>query len=221
MPVLACLGHKGHIMFKLAFIFIPVFSVTACTAWAPLTQSESLVAEDTMARAKAASARVSASSQQKETFGVLAKFPGRTFKGVPTGSSSETLADFQHWAWADNGEALLIRHALEDGSYGGETIVRKDIATGELAYVYNTNAGFSTEGVFTVHEDGTWEAVEEVDGQGDITKVRSRGEILPSGKMISTSEYFSNGTWTLGHGFEYREVWQDLPQLQTPVKETD
>lgn len=205
------------------FIFISLFAVvlSACAEWGTLTQNESLVDADTMARAKAASSLTPATDAQREMFGVLAGFPGRTFRGEPTSESSEALADYQHWTWTDDGEGLIIRHALEDGSYGGESIVRRDESSGQLTYIYNTNAGFSTEGTFTVNEDGTWAAEEEVAGQGDITKVRSRGEILPSGTMISVSEYFANGRWTKGHGFEYREVWQDLPELQTPIAKAE
>lgn len=204
-------------MFRFMLISICAVVLSACAEWGTLTKKGGLVDADTMARAKAASSLTPATAAQREMFGVLAGFPGRTFRGEPTSESAEALADFQHWAWTDDGEGLIIRHALEDGSYGGESIVRRDDANGQLTYVYNTNAGFSTEGTFTVNADGTWAAEEEVSGRGEVKKVRSRGEILPSGAMVSVSEYYANGRWTKGHSFEYREVWQDLPELQSPI----
>ena len=199
------------------FACIIAASLVGCAGWGTLSQDD-LLSEETMSRIKAAKSRNEITPEQREKFGILADFVGRTFRGEPTQSSAESVADVQLWLWSDDGEDLIIKHRLEDGSYGGDSIVTHDASSGKLAYVYNTNAGFSTHGDFTLSDEGTWEAIEEVTGDSEITKVRSRGHIRADGALISKSEYFKNGEWVPGNSFVYREVWQDLPELKTPVR---
>ncbi len=191
--------------------------VVGCSSWGALMQDE-LLPEETMERVKAAKSRAAPTAAQKEHFGVLADLVGRTFRGEPTDASAGAVADVQLWLWSDDGEALIIKHRLEDGSYGGDSIVTKNTETGKLSYIYNTNAGFSTRGDFVLDGKGTWEAIEEVTGNSDVTKVRSRGYIREDGAMISNSEYLKKGEWVPGNSFIYHEVWQDLPKLKTPVQ---
>ena len=188
--------------------------LVGCTSWGALTEDD-LVPEATMERVRS---QTVATAAQKEKFGVLADLVGRTFRGEPTDSSAGSVADIQLWLWSDDGETLIIKHRLEDGSYGGDSIVTKNSETGKLSYIYNTNAGFSTQGDFTLDGKGHWEAVEDVSGQSDVTKVRSRGYIREDGAMISNSEYLKNGEWVPGNSFIYHESLQNLPKLKTPVK---
>lgn len=201
---------------RILFASLLILSVAGCAGWEPLT-TEDLVPADTMARVKAQKGIAPPTLKQREVYGILAEFPGHIFRGEPAGDSETVLADFQQWSWTEDGEALLIRHALEDGSYGGDTIVRQSAEDGILTYIYNTNAGFSTQGKFSVSPDGTWEALEDIVGQSDVTKVRSRGYRRADGALISASEYLKNGEWTPGHSFVYVETDADLPELQTPV----
>lgn len=205
-------------MARTILISLVFFVLAACAEWQMLSTNEVLVPDEALRRVSTQTDVPPPTAAQKEAFGILADFPGHMFRGEPTGDNSEALADYQLWSWTEDGAALMIRHALEDGSYGGETIVRPGTTGDELTYVYYTNGGFSTQGHFTVSEEGVWEAVEEVTGQGDITKVRSRGHRREDGALISKSEYFSNGEWVPGHGFVYREVWQDMPELKTPIE---
>lgn len=153
---------------------------------------------------------------QKETFGSLAELVGKTFLGGPGGDSSEQTADVQYWSWAVGGSVLSITHALEDGSYGGETLVYRDNSTDGLAYVYVTDGGFMTQGSFTLDDEGGWVAEEEVTGHPTITKVRSTGVMKETGELVSTSEYFQNGEWVAGNNFTYREVVGRRPEFDAP-----
>lgn len=195
-----------------------IASLAACASWGALTQEE-LVPDDTMERVKAAKNQGAATQAQKEKFGILADFAGHMYRGVPTEASSESVADVQLWLWSEDGEHLIIKHRLEDGSYGGDTVISKDESNGQLSYVYKTNAGFNTTGKFSVSPDGTWEAIEEVTGQSDVTMVRSRGHKREDGALVSTSDYLKSGKWVPGHSFVYTEVWRDLPTLNTPIPE--
>ena len=201
---------------RILFTSLMTLTLIGCAGYEPLT-TDVLVPAETMARVKAQSAIAPPTLKQRQTYGILAEFPGRTFRGEPAGDSETAVADYQEWAWAEDGKALLIRHALEDGSYGGDTIVRPSDEEGVLTYVYNTNAGFSTQGTFSVSPDGVWEAVEDVVGQSEVTKVRSRGHRREDGALVSASDYLKHGEWVPGHSFVYVETHADLPELQTAV----
>ncbi|MEL7129283.1 MAG: hypothetical protein AAGK23_07030 [Pseudomonadota bacterium] len=183
-----------------------------CADWKMLN-SDTVVADDVAARL---ASRPNPTDWQQATFGVLADFPGRTFRGEPSDNSSETQADIQSWAWALGGAGLSVTHALEDGTYGGETLIYQDKSSDALAYVYVTNAGFRTEGTFTLGDDGTWEAIEAVQGHETITKVRSRGRVRADDALVMQSDYLSEGEWEPGHGFVYREVFDEMPNLNKP-----
>ncbi len=155
--------------------------------------------------------------QQVETFGPLANLVGKSFRGAPADGSTEPNPDTQTWEWALGGTAILIKHALADGAYGGDTYVYKDAKTGDLAYVYITNAGFRTEGVMFVNDDGSYTAEEAVEGHPSITKVRSTSVLNDDGTSVVTSEYLDNGEWKAGHAFIYSPTNETLPQLKAPA----
>ncbi|MEQ3745759.1 MAG: hypothetical protein ABNH53_05920 [Henriciella sp.] len=154
---------------------------------------------------------------QRETFGALTDLIGKRFRGAPADGSTEDNPDTQSWQWALGGTAILIKHALADGAYGGDTYVYKDAKTGELAYVYITNAGFRTEGVMVVNEDGSYTAEEAVEGHPSITKVRSTSVLNDDGTSSMTSEYLDDGEWKAGHAFIYSPTTEPLPQLKAPA----
>lgn len=190
--------------------------LAGCAEWKMLN-AETMTPETATASTLRERVVAEPTAWQTETFGSLTRFVGRTFRGEPLEASSEANADIQSWDWALGGAGLSIRHALEDGSYGGETLIYHDNAADALAYVYVTNAGFRTEGIFLLEEDGSWQAEEDVSGHDTITKVRSTGRERLDGTLLSTSEYFKDGTWTPGHEFLYREVFDMSPDLKTPT----
>ena len=160
-------------------------------------------------------------SMQIETYGALSDLVGKRLRGTPVDGSTERAADIQKWEWALGGTAILIRHALEDGSYGGDTYVYKDAASGELVYVYITNAGFRTEGVILLNDDAGYTAEEDVAGHPTITKVRSTSEINEDGSSSMTSEYLDGGNWVPGHAFNYVPTEKPLPKLIPKLAETE
>ena len=150
---------------------------------------------------------------QIETFGPLSDFVGKSFRGIP-GSDPDGKADIQVWSWALGGSAIKIQHAIEDGSYGGDSYVYKDAATGDLVYVYITNAGFRTEGIMTLNGDGSYTAEEAVSGHPSITMVRSTSRQNEDGSTNVVSEILDDGTWKPGHSFTYLPTDQPLPVLK-------
>ena len=156
----------------------------------------------------------SPTEKQLEDFGSLAGFVGMTMTGSPTAESDEQFTDVQTWEWALGGKAILIRHALEDGSYGGDTYVYKDAKSEKLTYVYITNAGFHTVGEMVPTEKG-WIAEEAVTGHPEITRVRSTSVVHEDKSTSMTSEYLKAGEWVAGHAFEYEATNDPLPALKS------
>lgn len=202
------------------FTFIlAVGLVSGCAAWSTLNADDML--QDARDRSVLTSEATALANWQEETFGGLADFAGQTFRGEPMTAegmpNSEGVADVQAWEWNEDGKEVIIRHALEDGSYGGITHIYPNGVKDELAYRYVTNAGFETLGTFTLEEDGSWEAIETVDGHPSISKVRSRGYERADGALISESDYLSGGEWSRGHSFVYTAFEGDVPEVTVPV----
>ena len=133
-------------------------------------------------------------------------FVGRTYVGTFTDSATgQELTDVQSWEVILGGKAVRVMHSLNDGVYGGETIVYWDTGAEALAYFYVTTAGFitrgtmeGTEGVFTAHE--------YVEGSAEgITEVKSTSRVREDGGMETTSEYLKDGEWVPGHEISYTE----------------
>jgi hypothetical protein len=131
---------------------------------------------------------------------------GKTWRGeFKGGGPGAAKIDIARWERALNGEAIRVLHSINDGEYGGETIIIWDATKKALSHFYFTTAGFRTTGTFKF--DGRkFVAEEEVAGatQG-ITRVRSSGEVREDGTLVSKSEYLKDGQWVPGHELVYRE----------------
>lgn len=152
---------------------------------------------------------------QTEAFGPMAALAGTRWYAVPAEGSSEAVGDVQHWYWEFGGGILAQRHALEDGSYGGVTYIFPESDDGELKFVYVTSGGFYTKGAFTLNDDGSWTALEDVDGHETITQVRSTGRIDPDGTLQTRSEYKQSGQWVPGHAFIASPTDRLVPEIMT------
>ena len=189
-------------------------SVIAAVCLCACAHEYSVQGDPVEVRADSFERGVSPSAKQIEDFGSLAGYVGMTMTGSPTAESDEQFTDVQTWEWALGGKAILIRHALEDGSYGGDTYVYKDAKSEQLTYVYITNAGFHTVGEMTPTENG-WIAEEAVTGHPEITKVRSISIVHEDRSTSMTSEYFKAGKWVPGTAFEYKATNDPLPALKS------
>ncbi len=137
----------------------------------------------------------------------LRPFLGKTFRGGFSNSTPEKpIIDVCRWERALHGNAVRILHSINDGAYGGETIVYWDKEHETIAYYYFTTARFHTMGTMTV-ADHTFTSLEKVSGDADgITEVRGTGTIRDDGTMLSKSEYLKQGKWVPGHEVLYREA---------------
>ena len=131
---------------------------------------------------------------------------GKTWKGEFKNSTpSRPVVDISRWERALNGRAVRILHSINDGAYGGESIIRWDEKKQSVVYHYFTTAGFTTTG--TVRFDGNKLITHEsVSGGSDgITEVRAVNELAPDGSFHVKSEYLKNGLWVPGRDVTYRE----------------
>ncbi len=137
----------------------------------------------------------------------LEPFIGKTWKGALKMSPKGQLKyDISRWERALNGRAVRIIHSVNNGEYGGETIIMWDAQKESLVYFYFTTAGFYTQGTMRF-QDGKIISHEKVTGnKNGITEVKAIGEKLADGKMRSKSYYLQNGKWIDGHEVIYEEA---------------
>jgi hypothetical protein len=145
--------------------------------------------------------------QLDEPLKPFAPLVGKTWKGEFKSSTPEKpLFDTSRWERALNGKAVRVLHSVNDGVYGGETIITWDAKKVSLVYWYFTTAGFRTEGTMK-HENGQWSAREVVVGAASgITEVKSTSKLLPDGRLHVTTEYLKDGTWGAGREVFYKET---------------
>src|SRR6478672_8131434 len=71
----------------------------------------------------------------------------KTWKGAFKNSKPENpTVDISRWERALNGSAVRILHSINDGVYGGESLIVWDAKQQQIAYYYFTTAGFMTTG---------------------------------------------------------------------------
>jgi hypothetical protein len=134
-------------------------------------------------------------------------FLGKTFKGEMAESTPEKpVVDISKWERALNGKAIRNLHSLNNGEYGGETIIYYDKDKKSLVYYYFTTAGFYTHGTMQF-EGKTVTSHEFVQGnENGITEVKSTATIKEDGSLHNKSMYLKNGEWVDGHEATYVEA---------------
>ena len=146
---------------------------------------------------------------QKELSEYLKPFEnyiGKTFKGEFANSTPEKpVYDISNWERALNGNAIRILHSVNNGEYGGESIIMWNAKKESLCSWYFTTAGFFTEATL-YFEDDKLISIENVTGnENGITQVKAVIDLLPNGQLVNSSEYLMNGNWVEGHKIHYNE----------------
>src|SRR6267143_3720101 len=106
----------------------------------------------------------------------------KTWRGTFKNSNPEKpTIDIARWERALNGKAVRILHSVNEGKYGGETMVMWDEQKQSLTYHYFTTAGFMTTGTMAF-KDGKVVTHELVHGRAKgVTEVRGTSEIRADG----------------------------------------
>ena len=117
---------------------------------------------------------------------------------------NSTVYDVAKWERALNGTTLRTLHSINNGEYGGESLIFFDKKSQQLVFYYFTTAGFYTQGTIEVIGENSFVAYEDVTGnQNGITKVKSTSTLSKDKLTVSTS-YFKNGQWTKPESREYQ-----------------
>jgi hypothetical protein len=136
----------------------------------------------------------------------LRPFLEKTWKAEFKNSTPEKPSfDVARWERALNGKCVRVLQSVNDGAYGGESIVRWDEAKKAVTFHYFTTAGFTTVGTMTF-KDGGITTHEVVQGAASgITEVRAETKPHTDGTFTVKSEYLKDGAWTPGREATYRE----------------
>lgn len=132
---------------------------------------------------------------------------GKTFRSEFANSTAENpVVDLSRFERAMNGQAIRNLHSINDGEYGGETIIMWDPKQQKVAFWYFTTAGFFTQGTFDF-DGNSWMSVEEVTGNANgITQVRATSKLKDDGTLEIKSEYEQKGEWVPGRSSIYKPV---------------
>ncbi len=151
---------------------------------------------------------LAAQSELDEKLAPFRSLIGHTFKGrLSEPGAKKEMWDVMHFERILNGKALRVMHSMNDGEYGGESVIFWDEAKKSLVYYYFTTAGFYTDGTMKVESDGKWTSHEMVTGNTNgITEVRASGDFTDEGVLQTTSEYLKNGEWVPGHRATYHSA---------------
>jgi hypothetical protein len=145
----------------------------------------------------------------------LRPFLVSTWRGELNDGKGNSSIDVAKWQRALNGTAIHIVHSVNNGEYGGETMLFWDKKRQSLIYYYFTTAGFYTQGTM-VYDTSNQQLIAEEVVNGDasgITKVRSTSKVT-AGKLTTQAEYLQNGTWIKGHAAVYLEDAQATIQFK-------
>lgn len=106
------------------------------------------------------------------------------------------VLDVSKWERALNGTTVRTLHSINDGMYGGESLIFFDKSKNSIVFYYFTTAGFYTQGYIEMVSDNSFVAYEVVTGNKDgITKVKSTSTLKGDNMEVATS-YLKQGIWT-------------------------
>lgn len=137
----------------------------------------------------------------------LRPFIGKTWQGhFPRSTPEKPVYDISRWERALNGQAVRITHSVNNGAYGGETIITWNPTTSNIQYYYFTTASFMTKGTMSVEKDKLVCEEEPVPPFNGITKIKAVIQLVDGKKLHVKSEHFKEGSWTPGHEITYEEA---------------
>ena len=127
---------------------------------------------------------------------IFAPYLGTWQADFNTEKGKPSIQDVSKWQRVLNGKAISTTHSINEGEYGGESMIFYDIKKQSLVFYYFTTAGFYTKGTIKVLSPTQFVAYEDVTGSKEgITKVKSTSEFKDQQFVVSTS-YLKKGEWT-------------------------
>jgi hypothetical protein len=145
-----------------------------------------------------------AAADMSPHFEPLKPLLGKTWRGVfPNSTPAKPVVDVSRFELALNGQAVRNLHSINDGEYGGETLIVWDKQKQTLVYYYFTTAGFYTTGSFSAEGDAL-ASHEVVKGEAEgISEVKGVSRILTDGRLHVKTQYLKSGRWVDGREVYY------------------
>ena len=142
----------------------------------------------------------------------LKPFIGNTYKGNFINSTKENpMIDIISFERALNGNAVKVTHSVNNGEYGGETMVMWNSEKEGLQSWYFTSAGSLTIQNVQIKKD-TFTSIENVEGnQNGLTKVKTIIEVLRGNQIKKRTKYLMNNLWKDGIETIYNKVNEHKP----------
>jgi general stress protein 26 len=137
----------------------------------------------------------------------LKPFIGNTYKGNFINSTKENpMTDVLSFERALNGNAVKVTHSVNNGEYGGETMVMWNSEKEGLQSWYFTSAGSLTIQNVQIKKD-TFISIEDVAAnKNGITKVKTIIEVLHGNQIQKRTKYLMNNLWKDGSEIIYNKV---------------
>ena len=139
---------------------------------------------------------------------------GNTYEGNFINSTKENpMIDILSFERALNGSAIKMIHSVNDGEFGGETIIMWDSEKNSLRSWYFTSAGSLTLQDVEVNGE-KFISIEDVsNNQNGITKVKTIIELLHGNKLQKRTKYLMDNLWMEGNDMVYEQVTGKSPKF--------
>ena len=134
-------------------------------------------------------------------------FIGNTYKGDFLNSTKENpMFDVLSFERALNGNAIKVIHSVNNGEFGGETMVMWNPEKGGLQSWYFNSAGSLTIQNVQIKKN-TFISIENVErNQNGITKVKTIIEVLHEDQIKKRTKYLMNNLWKDGSEIIYNKI---------------
>ena len=144
--------------------------------------------------------------EMSEHLETLLPYIGKTYKGEFLNSTiEEPVYDIAKWERALNGNAIRILHSVNNGEFGGETVIMWNPDQNSLMSWYFTTGGSFTNSLVNI-EGTKITSIEDVTGNDNgITKVKNIIQLRQNGGFKNRSKYLMNNIWVDGHEIIYQE----------------
>ena len=137
---------------------------------------------------------------------------GNTYKGNFINSTKENpMIDVLSFERALNGNAVKVIHSVNNGEFGGETMVMWNPEKGGIQSWYFTSAGSLTIQNVQIKKDA-FISIENVEkNQNGITKVKTIIEVLHGNQIKKRTKYLMNNLWKDGSETIYTKINDHKP----------
>lgn len=137
---------------------------------------------------------------------------GKRYEGKYLNPQDEQLIkDVLLWERTLNGNAIKMTHSINNGEYGGITIIRWDPDENMIhSWYFDTGGSLTKSNIYFFNEKII--SIEDVsNNKNGITKVKTSLEILDNDILFKKTKYLMKNIWVDGNEVFYRETKEFWP----------